>query len=99
MKRQNAVVEINHVRLVIVPKLFRAQEELGTIGRVRRAASFGRVPFPIQLLTWSVVLRVKLLRIVAAPPQALPFGFGKLAILRNTAQRAGFVRFLSVLLP
>ena len=46
-----------------------------------------------------MVLRVKILRIEAFPPQALPLSLGHDAVVRHARQRAGRVGALGVLIP
>ena len=56
MEGQHGVVEINLVRLVVVPKLLGAFEKLLDVSRVRRVGAERRIPF--QRLPDGVVLRV-----------------------------------------
>ena len=64
VKRQNGIVKINQVGLVIVPKLFGAEKEFLLVGRIRQGRTLGRIPvlpIPVILPARRMILRVKVL--------------------------------------
>ena len=99
VQRKNVVVEINHVGLVIVPKLFDAFEIFFHVGFIRHAAALGDAPIPGEFFAGRVVLRVEVLRIEAVPPLAFAVGLGELAVVRHAGHRAVGVRALCHLIP
>ena len=82
----DTVVEINHVRLVIIPELLGAEEKFLAIRRVHLRAN-------------RMVLRVEILRVETVPPLALAFGLRQLAVVRHASERAIGIGALGNFIP
>ena len=99
VQRQHVVIEINHVRVVVIPELLGAEEKFDLISLVRHAGPLGGIPVPDQFFAGHMVLGVEVLGIETVPPQAFAVGLGELAIIGHAGEGAGGVRTLRHFIP